>query len=659
MANIVVISNDMKIQRQVVTYLRELDKTHHVRTFERGEDFLRKYTMNPVETDEENDEALNLPFIDFVIFQSGAVDKRIRSWTEFCDDFLKQYSLYPSGEKTKFIGLRYDDDGSTWRELHHPQIIDIFLLPLDRLLVLQKLEILLNLPEIVSPSYLFSQNVDLPIEVSKQSTIEGLSENSMVIRNPVPLKPGVPSHVFFTIPEGLPYAGTVFNVFGKTFHSEPHPEFPGNYRVYLSFFGLSKDLGTKLRALLSRTPRYNYFKQADASQFKFDPRNIFVSDEDKEVKNIVVLDLEREQAIGIADKLITEVGNLEIFACSSYYRFQEAHFLSEEEREMGQPARAADFPASEVKFTISKEEWEVTVPPADLKATDELLGHNIPELFAKPDGWQAMFQDLYHANILSETLRAAELEKMLRTNIEAQSVDGSSLIIAMEIVVEGENLAITLKPPVAQQEHGKYRNPLERIDMMFINSHLIPRDVEGWLERFEEKFKENRLGKSLPKIVVMADSEETALSPLRCMGLPFYGYIEYPVNMHQVAFTCATGIHSKFSRYTIENLNYADIRLPVYLAKHAMLEGLSEFGSSVVMSQPIADGALLYLHGSIFENAPGGHLCARFYLSEPHPENKDKYRCHFLYYAIDDAFLKYTRNFIREQYTSGKEEAAT
>ncbi|MCB0421477.1 MAG: hypothetical protein KDD61_10810, partial [Bdellovibrionales bacterium] len=527
-----------------------------------------------------------------------------------------------------------------------------------RLLVMQKLQILLGLPEKISPSYLFTQQVELPIEVSKKSTIEGLSETAIIIRNPVPLKAEVNSHIYFTIPEGMPYAGTVFNIYGKTFHSEPHPELPNCYLVYISFFGMSRDLSTKLRAILNRVPRYQYFKNSEIDDFQFDPRNIFVTEDQKKIRNIVVLDLERQQAVTTAETLKREIGNIECFACNSYFRFSEAHFVSDSDREMGQPARQSDFPAPEVVFTITSENWDLKIPPSNLAATDEFLGHNVATLFAQPDAWRKLFEDLYHANILSETLRAAELEKMLKTEIEAQHANGQSLVLNLEATQKSDGLELIFRPPMAQSERGKFKTPLSRIDAIVINSHLIPTDVEGWLERLTEKIKDSRLNTRIPKIIIMADSNETDLSPIRCLNLPFYAYIDYPINPKQLVFSVTQATGSTFSRYTVSNLRYADLRIPVFLAKHALLEGLSEFGASIRLAQPLADGALLYLHGAIFDSAPGGHLAARFYLTEPHPENKNYFKCHFLYYAITDAFLKYTRNYIREQYTSGKTEAA-
>ena len=212
-----------------------------------------------------------------------------------------------------------------------------------------------------------------------------------------------------------------------------------------------------------------------------------------------------------------------------------------------------------------------------------------------------------------------------------------------------------MSAPPNVESMTKNKSPLDFVDMIFIHETLIPNDFEDWLDRVENKVIENRLNKQIPKIVVIGDKKK-GLTPKKCIHTKTHGYISMPVDLRQVLFSCASGVKTIFSRYRLDNIGWANISAPVFTARKADLEGLSEFGSSITLSQPLNPGAILFLHGSIFENAPEKHMCARFYYSEPHPEQKGLFKCYFLYFGITDAFLKFTRNYIREKYASEKEK---
>src|SRR5262249_8081706 len=152
----------------------------------------------------------------------------------------------------RLVMLKYEDDGIGKLDVIHPLLDDLIYLPLDRLIFLQKLEILLHLPKRVKPTYLFNQEVKQDIEISKVAKLDRLSDVGLAIRNPVPLKKGLPGH-FYMI---LPGEKARLEVRGKVFRSEPHPEFPGQFLVYFTFFGLAKSSLTAIRRTLSKANRY-------------------------------------------------------------------------------------------------------------------------------------------------------------------------------------------------------------------------------------------------------------------------------------------------------------------------------------------------------------------------------------------------------------------
>jgi hypothetical protein len=63
-------------------------------------------------------------------------------------------------------------------------LADLFFLPLDRSLTLQKLEIIFKLPSVAKPSYLFVQKTDLIVHLAKRSMAERINDVGLAIRNP-------------------------------------------------------------------------------------------------------------------------------------------------------------------------------------------------------------------------------------------------------------------------------------------------------------------------------------------------------------------------------------------------------------------------------------------------------------------------------------------
>jgi hypothetical protein len=87
------------------------------------------------------------------------------------------------------------------------------------------------------------------------------------------------------------------------------------------------------------------------------------------------------------------------------------------------------------------------------------------------------------------------------------------------------------------------------------------------------------------------------------------------------------------------------------------LEALSEFGATIKTKQKLAVGTMIYLRKSIYNNAPNQCLAARVYACEEHQSEKGFYQIYATYFGINDAFLKFARTWIRENYASSKSQA--
>ena len=414
MANIIVIDNDQKTMHEIIGYLKELDANHHVRQFNRAEEFLERY-LNPSLSEEPgNDkEMLRLPYIDLIIFHSNSIDSHPKSWIKETTQALRKIGLHPKEGELGFVLIKFEDDGIETLDIIHPNLCDCLSLPLDRLLFLQKLEIILNLPELTSPSFLFSQNIVIDIEISKVSQIEKISELGVAVRNPIPLKEGVAAHLHFKVPETSPYGGQILDVFARVFHCEKHPEARGIYLVYFGFFGIEKELTAKIRAIADRVPGYGFLIDVDAENFKFDSRNVFISEEDKRIRKVAILDVDEAQAYNIASSLEQEIGNIQVYISNSYYKFALEHYKQESAKSLVSIAKPADFPPQALLWKIKIDTWELSSPPLGIKPTEKVIGYMMQDLFISPENWRKPFLAEHHEFLLNEALRAADLESRL------------------------------------------------------------------------------------------------------------------------------------------------------------------------------------------------------------------------------------------------------
>ena len=108
--------------------------------------------------------------------------------------------------------------------------------------------------------------------------------------------------------------------------------------------------------------------------------------------------------------------------------------------------------------------------------------------------------------------------------------------------------------------------------------------------------------------------------------------------------------------FNFGNLGWSQPGLNLHVSKPIALEALSEYGATLRSAHRLAPGSMFYLRKSIFDNAPNRCLAARVYACEEHPTTEGEFQVFVLYWGINDAFLKFARTWIRENYASSKQE---
>ncbi len=202
------------------------------------------------EQNEKEEEGAIVRFseIHMIIFALDCIEGKSSPWIDKIKQEMRKHGCYPTSGPLRTVMLKYEDDNIAKVDLLHPNLDDVIFLPIDRLIFLQKLQILLALPKSVSPSFLFNQEVQQSIEISKIVKMDRLSDVGLAIRNPVSLKKGTPAKFYINFES----AKESLEIRGKVLRSEPHPDFPDQFLVYFAYFGMNKNELTTVRLALAK-----------------------------------------------------------------------------------------------------------------------------------------------------------------------------------------------------------------------------------------------------------------------------------------------------------------------------------------------------------------------------------------------------------------------
>jgi hypothetical protein len=173
-ANVVAIVQDDRVRKQVEQFLQQLGSDDlRFATFKYIQEFTNLYFRDkvepepkpedaPAEENKEPDSGVDLRLfseVNVLIFALDSIGEKSGIFIDKLRVQLKRFKHWPAAGPVRLIMLKYEDDGLTKLDVMHPLLDDLIYLPLDRLVFLQKMQILLALPKVVRPRFLFSQVV--------------------------------------------------------------------------------------------------------------------------------------------------------------------------------------------------------------------------------------------------------------------------------------------------------------------------------------------------------------------------------------------------------------------------------------------------------------------------------------------------------------------
>lgn len=665
MPNVVAIINDDRARRQTEQYLEQLGIADlRFATFKTHQEFTALYYRNPAAdslpaeaapTEIGAGELKLFSEVHLMIFALDSIGERSNTWLDKFRANMKRYKHWPATGPIRIVMLKYEDDGINQQDLLHPSLDDMIYMPLDRLLFMQKMEIFINLPKRVRPRFLFSQEVKQDIEISKVTKLDRFSDVGLAIRNPIALKKGLPGHFYLQ----LPGEKTRLEIHGKVFRSEPHPDHPGQFLVYFSYFGLPKSDLSTIRRSLAKAPRYQSLYNDDRSVFRYKPETLF--EEKVDQFGVAVVDPEAIMAKNLAAQVTKDLDCVTTVAESSYSLFLHNYFdpSAKGDRPLPKPTEGTDFCANPLTLNVSAKDFKCLSVEPTCSETDLFLGHKATELFSNPEKWISLVTDTPSRLVLEESIPFAGQGHALDKLIIIQDSNEAQRAVNMHLKRGPADHLVTVVITPASMEDvvGKLsrQEANHPIQAIILDAAFVPEDTESWVTGLSMRAVQVGLVKNVSelKLYVVADGDHRAKT--RCLKNPeVVGYFIKPVDTRQLGFLLSEFLPNKNTVYQFENLGWSQPSIPMHVSKNMQLEALSEFGATLKSKQVMASGSLIYLRRSIYENAPGQCLAARVYAYEEHPKEKDHYLIYVTYFGITDQFLKFARTYIRENYASQK-----
>lgn len=596
--------------------------------------------------------------IHVVIFALDSINEKSGPWIDTLKRNMKNFKVWPESNQFHLVMLKYEEDGLSKVDLLHPLLDDIIYIPLDRLVFLQKMQILLGLPKLVKPSFLFNQEIKLDIEVSKLSRLDRLSDVGLAIRNPFPLKRGLPGHFYLNFPGEK----TKLEVRAKVLRSDPHPEYPGQYLVYFTYFGISKVALSAIRKAISKSPRYMSLLRDDREAFRFKPNDPFLPEDQKRTFGVAIVDLDENLSRGLAATLSKDMDRLKVISESSYSLFLHKYFepsTASGPAEIPLPTEESDFFRVPTVLTLSTSDMKCqAVMPTPVDG-DMFLGHNAPDIFNKPERWLDLLSEKASRLILEESVGLAAKGRTADRLLVLTDIQGGRRAINFKFSRgSAENLVMATMTPANMGDIVTKLNSEERnknLEVLILDSNFLPSEPQAWMDGMRARAVSVGLiqDPSALKFFILAENE-AAVSPAWFHIPDILGLSIKPVDNRQLLFLLSELLPNKNTVYHFENLGWTQPGSTVHVAKEIHLEALSEYGASLRSAHKLVPGTVVYLRKSIFENAPNQCLAARVYSCEPHPSEKDQFKVLTTYFGINDAFLKFARTWIRENYASQK-----
>jgi hypothetical protein len=566
---------------------------------------------------------------------------------------------------------------------------DLILRPLDRQVLLQKVEYILAAGASVTPSYLFLAKADLPIELAKQVHITHVSEIGCTIQAVRPLARGVEG----TLVCKIFGEGALERVEIRAIASTPIFDSSlasvaggagsggGSFEVQLQFFGLKqRQLLNVRRWMATHSPEGHL------------PTEIKRSDgEPKSVLHVALIT--PQQALGsLLSSSLEQLAKIEIDGFGGFQRYHAALL-----KRRPNPAGATEPVMADPKFLPWSSHFvgpkthdeaapllprspmilHLRVPTDVFPGTFEKIAPALKpgeSLFSLPSTvWSQDVAPLF--KFFSEADRCALEEAIAWTTANSTLTQKPETSLTLEVIVSETKrqrlifkisqseattpakaallkLQISEAPEVSTVAPPTLATGQKSCEAIMVDASLLSLDLKAklaslseWLETFDIR---NSFGNRPPIIVFNGNEDKIQTTEFRETAVRQLAY-EFADRRFQAEMFISL---SRPELWTSPQLSVVGLKadLKAFLGRPARASAVSEVSLTVTDRTPLRKGTELLVMSPIWSQAPEG-LWARLRAVNP---KEGSYDNEFVFFGVSDLVQKEIRKFARADYIKKK-----
>lgn len=649
MSNVIVIEPDKKISFQITKLFEEMSKDHKVYVF----DSLESFESILFDQEQKNKNPFPCPTVEILFFNAALIKpENLNNWCKKVYSRLAQTKRF-NQEKSPhdsihFVAGTYESEELSKFDLMIPYIKDIIYYPIDRLLFMQKMEVLMGLPKKITPSYLFSEKVDMPIEVSKRSKTIKLNEVGFQIENPVQLTKGTMAHFYMHLEKNI-----VIDAHARVSGYRASTESANKFIVSFLFEAMTEANLKALRLFLAKQKTDSFLVNDQDEDFLLNPLDMLAKPHEKAPKTIALI-VENEAVGGRLKEILEKsLSPVKVIYEPSLHEFHNK-YLPHEKKQLA--IATEDLSLSKLSFTINSTDHKFQDFIGKISSTDQICKESIELLFKSEEGWNQILNIEDSKEEFQKNLQTLQPEIPKVFNIPLGFENYNRLFqITLFLNPAKKMIQVHIEPP-NQEELLKKHHYISKLDLMILDDNNSPEGFDSWKNQVNNYLNKNNMLKkpnSYLKVIRLAEKvTDNILQLLRDKHIQ--SIHSKAMNNNQLLMSIADLLKITYTKYNWNNISWLNQQKPLHIATPSHLESLSEFGAFIKHSRPIAPGTFLFLHNSIFNQAPNKSLCVRFYYTEEDSSDKESHLSYFTYFGINDQFLKYVRSWIRENYAAKK-----
>ena len=616
-------------------------------------------------------------------------NQRPLTWATNMKELLQAKGRSDAAFPTRILFMSFEGGAIHPDGLRHEAVDDLVLKPLDRSLLLQKLELLVAEAPGVKPSFLFRQMTEMVIEAGKDVMIDEVSEFALAIRNPTPLADGV----FAIIHSEIFGEGALGRIIARVYKSEKHPSIEGEYLVRLGYFGIKA-------AQMANVKKYQRAHQMPG-RAKSNAKTVPVKIVDPPVpfNQIAIIDMDDLAVSEITSTIKDHYVGVAVTCFPSYSRFlvalnklipetakpalsvvpakdsSDVGVLPESQSE-APPEVASEHPAwsgaAPLVFALNGVTGELIRFISGGVSGEPVLGKTQEEWVTRPGDWLATMekQDAKDFGQLLDYVRGGgQGRSYVRVKDDQQKTHYLEAKGSLEKSGEADGL-LTIKIELHKMDEptwtaavakltadAEIKDPSAmRFDAIFVDGNLIRGEIPVWIDGLKELFaKANVLlpGDPFPKIVILAN-EKSPLKPEAYRFKSIGDFVYKPLDRNFMSHKAKTLVPELVPRGEPNFAPFVHCEVPAKLAKNVTMEEISEYG--LTMSHPSAFRPNVYMRffSELFGEKNEGVIGRCSHCTEKQGEGEG-YSCHFTFFGTSNDILTRIRTWIREDYVHRKE----